>query len=99
MSTWDLYGAKTNGFPALVVLPYTLRVVGEIVIGNHKRWSNCTLTKNFFFITKQGWQTFGIISFSRPQIQALDHKSQTHEMTTSFCNAGDINDKDDDGVN
>ena len=79
MSTWDLYGAKTNGFPALVVLlPYTLRVVDEIVIGNHKRWSNCTLTKNFFFYHRTGlaniWDYIIFLCLkSKPQIINLKH--------------------------
>ena len=36
---WDLYGAKTNGFPVLVVLLllYTLLVLGTKVIGKYKR--------------------------------------------------------------
>ena len=38
----------------------------------------------------------GLYHFSIPQIQASDHKSQTHEMPVPFCSAGHINDNDDD---
>ena len=38
----------------------------------------------------------GLYHFSIPQIQASDHKSQTHEMPVPFCSAGHINDNDAD---